>query len=356
VVVDSKGDVMREMLADIRTKIALGAYRNEEHVRLAIVARILSQLGWNIWDPMEVNCEFNPVPHEDKTRVDIALFSRPRVPDVFIETKPIGRIASVLRETETQVRNYNRDNTALFSIITDGCEWRFYLSRAGGKFSEKCFKIVDLRSDDLDDIQTSFFKFLQKAEIVSGNAEREANGYLRLGEKQRAMEDMLPQAKRAILEPPYPSLPCALQKMLSENGIAVSIDEAEAFIIEMRNRPSCVDEPGDEQVAMGSPEIAGAEHMQQTDLIPYIIAVLKDHGGRARKELVDRQVYAALEVEFRKPWYQETVALGIPRWQHSIAWAKERAKRDDLIKSPKESGRGYWELTESGRRYNASVH
>jgi hypothetical protein len=94
--------------------------------------------------------------------VDIALFSKPRLPDVFIETKPLGRITTNLPETETQLRNYNRDNTALFSIITDGRVWRFYLSRAGGKFSEKCFKVIDLQGDDLDDIQISFSKFHHK--------------------------------------------------------------------------------------------------------------------------------------------------------------------------------------------------
>ncbi len=223
---------MRETLIDIRGKIASGAYRNEEHVRLAIVVRILSQLGWNIWDPMEVNCEFNPVPEEDRTRVDIALFSKPRVPDVFIETKPLGKMANGLPATERQLRNYNRDNTALFSVITDGRVWRLYLSRTGGKFSDKCFKVISLQDDDIDEIESSFSKFLRKEEIVSGNAEAEAAGYLQLNEKQRAMEDILPQARKASMEPPYPRFPDALVSLLAEEGFQVSVDEAEKFIME----------------------------------------------------------------------------------------------------------------------------
>jgi len=31
-------------------------------------------------------------------------------------------------------------------------------------------------------------------------------------------------------------------------------------------------------------------------------------------------------------------------WKHFVAWAKERAKHRGLIKYPKDSGRGYWEL------------
>jgi len=51
--------------------------------------------------------------------------------------------------------------------------------------------------------------------------------------------------------------------------------------------------------------------------------------------------------EFEKPYYNETVSHGVPRWKHHIAWAKERAKqRQGFIKSARESGRGIWELTD----------
>ncbi|GAI53783.1 unnamed protein product, partial [marine sediment metagenome] len=46
----------------------------------------------------------------------------------------------------------------------------------------------------------------------------------------------------------------------------------------------------------------------------------------------------------QQPYYQELVSNGVPRWQHNLAWAKERAKKKGLIKPPDESGRGYWEL------------
>jgi len=227
---------MRETLNDIIQKMKSGVYKNEEHIRLAVVARVLSQLGWNIWDPSEVNCEFNPVPHEDKTRVDIALFSMARKLDVFIEVKPLGKIRANLAESEMQLRNYNRDNTAPFSVITDGQIWRFYLSQAGGKFSEKCFKVIDLLDDDLDDIQISFSKFLHKQEISNGNAVQEATNYLRLTEKQRIMEDMLPRAKKLTLEPPYPRLPEVLVSLVAEMGIPITVGEAETFIEESKGK------------------------------------------------------------------------------------------------------------------------
>ena len=65
---------MDEIIKDIQEKLRNNYYLNEEHVRLSLVARILQSLGWDIWNPKETNCEFIVAPHEDKTRVDIALF------------------------------------------------------------------------------------------------------------------------------------------------------------------------------------------------------------------------------------------------------------------------------------------
>ncbi|MBC8469905.1 MAG: type I restriction enzyme HsdR N-terminal domain-containing protein [Planctomycetes bacterium] len=228
---------MKDTISDICQKIANSAYKNEEHVRLSLVARVLQKLGWNIWDPCEVNSEYNATPHEDSTRVDIALFLTPRRPDVFIEVKAIGKITSdSLQRAELQLRDYNRDNTASFSIITDGRIWRFYLSQSGGKFKEKCFKVVDLLTDDLDGIEVSLCTFLKKSEIENGNAFREAQKYRKLNDKQRAMEDSLPQARRVILEPPYPSLPDALIELVAEEGFTINVEEAQEFIKVTANR------------------------------------------------------------------------------------------------------------------------
>ena len=134
------------------------------------------------------------------------------------------------------MRDYNRDNTASFSIITDGQIWRFYLSQSGGKFSEKCFKVVDLLTDDLDGIEVSLCTFLKKSEIENGNAVREAHKYLRLTEKQRVMEDLLPQARKLILEPPYPSLPDALIELVAEEGFTINVEDAQDFIKATVNR------------------------------------------------------------------------------------------------------------------------
>ncbi len=98
------------------------------------------------------------------------------------------------------------------------------------------------------------------------------------------------------------------------------------------------------------PSIHEGEKISQNDLIRIIVKVLQELGGRASKKQVDKKIYQLYENVFKEPYYQETVSNNTPRWRHNIAWAKERAKHAGLIKNPDDSGRGYWELTESGRR------
>ena len=80
--------------------------------------------------------------------------------------------------------------------------------------------------------------------------------------------------------------------------------------------------------------------------------VIGSFGGVAEKNDVDARIYKILEDEFSDHICHETVAHNVPRWQHDIAWAKERAKQiHGYVKSAEESGRGIWELTEEGKKY-----
>lgn len=231
-----EGETVRDILLDIRQKLKDSAYSNEEHVRLSLVCRILHRLGWNLWNPQEVNSEFKVLPQEDSSRVDLALFLTPYLPEVFIEIKSVGKLTGNIGKIEHQLRDYNRNNTALFTIITDGQNWRFYYSQTGGEFSQKRFKTLDILEDDIDGLVSSFEMFLSKEKVGNGNAELEAQKYLQLSRKQRVMEDVLPEAKRLVNEPPFPTLPQAVVNLAKDAGQTVSVEEASRFIKESANR------------------------------------------------------------------------------------------------------------------------
>lgn len=227
---------MEATLNEPRSLFGRGAFKNEQHIRVCVVCRILQELGWNIWNPTEVDLEFACAPDEDSTKVDLSLRCTPLKPDVFIETKSVGQIRNRLADVERQLRDYNRNNTAMFSIITDGAEWRFYYSQTGGEFSQKCFKVLNLLREPVEDVQTHFKALLQKSEVQNRNAERQAIAYLRLTQKQRLMEDLLPEARRKALESPFPPLPKALVDLVTEQGVEVTIEEAVTFISEFQER------------------------------------------------------------------------------------------------------------------------
>ncbi len=98
------------------------------------------------------------------------------------------------------------------------------------------------------------------------------------------------------------------------------------------------------------------EKVTQDQLIPIIIKVLGEFGGKATKQQVEEKIYQLFHRKFENSYYQKKVSHGVPRWKHNIAFAKERAKQlHGYIKNPKESGRGYWELTEEGERYYEKI-
>jgi hypothetical protein len=358
---------MKTVLEDIKGKIARAVYRNEEHVRVCIVLRILQALGWDIWNPTEVNSEFPVLPNEDQTRIDVALFLTPHEPSVFIEVKALGKLEGVLTQVERQLRGYNRDNTAWFSIITDGQIWRFYHSQSGGEFAGKCFKILHLTEHNLDDLEQGFMGFLSRIAVETGNAGRDATTILQLTRKQRAMEEALPEARRRVLESPFPSLIDALIQVVAEARISISKDEAERFIREygaqrpapepVRPGPTRTQQDTEPETRIPSNE---REYPVHGDEIPMrwfdqaILSVLAGFGGRASAQDVNEKIKEMMRTEGKlTAYWTKREQGGVTRWAHRVA-----ARRYALVQRgclSDKAGRGIWELTERGRRESRSA-
>lgn len=230
---------MLDTLLDIRQRLRNKDYHNEEHVRLALVARLVQQLGWDIWNPREVYAEFKATRKEDNTRVDLALFTHDfEATAIFIECKGVGGLAPDLAAVEKQLRDYNRDHTALFTLLTDGRHWRFYYSFTSGEFKDKLFCKIDLLTDDLDEVAGYFDTFLHRDNILNHSARHKAETYLTLGKKERAMQDVLPDAQKLVSQPPFPSLPQAMVQLLAAKILTISVAEAQDFLLGNSLRPA----------------------------------------------------------------------------------------------------------------------
>jgi hypothetical protein len=201
-------------------------------VRLSLVARVVQELGWDIWNPTEVFTEFKATKKEDHTRVDVALFTRDfEATAIFIECKGVGAFATDLAAVERQLRDYNRDHTALFTIITDGRHWRFYFSFTSGEFKDKLFCKFDLQQDGLEEVAGYLDTFLRRENITNHSARHKAEAYLMLGKKERAMQDVLPDAQKLVSQPPFPSLPEAMVQLLAAKVLTITPAEAQAFLM-----------------------------------------------------------------------------------------------------------------------------
>lgn len=258
---------LRQALDDIKNKLSNSRFQNEEHVRLSLVARILHLLGWDIWNPSEVNTEFVTAPDEDRTKVDVALFAYPNYPSVLIEVKAVGKMVgtNVLSGIELQMRNYNRDITAPFSIITDGREWRFYYVKGEGTFSQKLFQKLDLISDNAFHLEQKLEVSLSRGEIVNGNAEKIAKQKLRVTQKQVVMSESLSEAELRTKREPYPSLPTAVKEVVAEKGIEISIEEAVAFLRALDNEnPTPVYIPYTPSLTQSAEQTTGLEPLIPT--------------------------------------------------------------------------------------------
>ena len=131
------------------------------------------------------------------------------------------------------------------------------------------------------------------------------------------------------------------EDLLSRDSIGeVQIRAYEEFI---KNASSSYDD-FDNTTKLSSGPIPDRK-ITENELIPHIIDVLRKHDGKARKTVVEEEIYIKFQIIFEQPWYQQTISNDVPRWKHFIAWAKEKAKHRGLIKYPNESGVGLWELT-----------
>jgi hypothetical protein len=102
------------MLHEIKQRLLQNAYKNEVHIRVQVVCRVLEHIGWNIWNPQEVYLEYPTDPLQNSKRVDVSLLHGNSQPIIYIEVKQPGMVDQNLSDIERQLSEYNRNNNAMF--------------------------------------------------------------------------------------------------------------------------------------------------------------------------------------------------------------------------------------------------
>ncbi len=158
---------MQALIADIRARLAQGAYVNEAAVSHGIVTPILNALGWNSADPDQLVPEYSA----GRGRVDFALLGRGRKPVVFIEVKGVGLAV----DAEQQVFEYAFHQGVRLCVLTDGREWSFFLPAGLGKYEER--RLYRLQLDDREpaECEAILDRYLGQAPVRSGQAFADAH-------------------------------------------------------------------------------------------------------------------------------------------------------------------------------------
>lgn len=339
-------DQLKSFIETLRTNPRLNAF-DEAATKQAIILPLLHQLGWNTYNIDEVTPEFSV----ENRRVDYSLRLN-NTNEVFLEVKKAGEDLEGFQE---QLLDYSFRQGVELAILTNGKTWWFYLPTKKGDWKTRKFYTIDIIQQEPQDVAQRFTDLLSKNNVQTSKALQHAESIYKGKQKKKLIEETMPEAWNKIITEPDSLLIDLLSETVEKIcGFKPEIDETILFLktYEGRFLVSPEEAPAEEPLKpKPKPRpIPEGKKISQDDLIPHIVKVLQKYGGRARKDQIEDEIYQMFKDIFKDPWYQETVANGVPRWQHNIAWAKERAKRKELIKRPEDSGRGYWELTTSGMK------
>ncbi len=327
----------------------------ETAAKSGIIEPILRMLGWDTSIASEeVVLEYSV----EGGRVDYCLRAT-KSTEVFLEAK---KPSEDLDNHQDQLLQYSFRQGVTLAVLSNGITWSFYLPLNQGNWATRRFYTIDIVEQDSGEVASRFIDFLSREKVASGDAVRNANQLLQGIRKQQIIEETIPEAWNKITAEPDPKLAELLIELTNKLcGFQPSTEDIGKFFHQYGDRFLLL--PEDEVVdptpisatlpplkTTKAVPIQDNRKISQDQLIPYIVKILKQHGGGATKDTIETEIFNMFQSTFEHPWYQELVSYGVPRWQHNIAWARERAKRRGIIKPPGPQGRGFWELTDDGKK------
>ena len=179
-------------IADIGRKLREGRFPNEQSISQGIVLRILSDLGWDVYDTNVVWPEFST----GEGRVDFALCSPPAKPKCFVEVKQPGKAEDGVK----QALEYAFHTGAQFVTLTDGQTWSFYLPAEQGSYEDRRVFKLDLFERTDQESSEILQRYLERERLASGKALETARKEYRNKHRRSAARQEIPTAWNEIVE------------------------------------------------------------------------------------------------------------------------------------------------------------
>lgn len=206
-----------------------GLLTSEAQVSHSVIVPILRALDWDSTNPAELVPEYSvPGYTEGQGRVDFALLKTGR-PLVFIEAKKPNGLSDA---GVSQLFNYANNQGVPLLVLTDGSEWRFYLSMAAGLPDERRFYRAELYGGEkISEIARHFDLYLSKNQVHSGNARRVAEDFHTNTQSKVEAKNLIPEVWLSLLQEPDDTLRDLLIEVVEKKcGTRPDFDDVSEFL------------------------------------------------------------------------------------------------------------------------------
>lgn len=148
-----------EFVESVKSNKRIGSL-DEASTKQALVIRLLSLLGWDIFNVEEVKPDLSVKSH----RVDYALRIN-KMDKVFIDVKKVG---DELAPRQKQLVGCALQEGVKLAVLTNGVLWWFFLTFSEGPTERKRFCVIDLQKQNPRDAAAPFVELLARKNVVSG--------------------------------------------------------------------------------------------------------------------------------------------------------------------------------------------
>ena len=180
---------IQSFIKDLKSNKKLSSF-DEASTKQAVVLRMLSFLGWDIFNVDEVCPDYAA----NSSHVSYAL----RTGDtnkIFVEVKKIGE---KLDNHQKKFVDIASGEGADIAVLTNGLTWWFYLSSSNGSWQQKWFYSVDFFTQEPDTFVPHLVDLLTMNKVSKGQALKTAKNLFR-DIKQKMAADFLPKAWNQII-------------------------------------------------------------------------------------------------------------------------------------------------------------
>lgn len=164
---------------------------DEAKTKQTIILKLLSILGWDIFNIDEVELEYEVAGKNVDYSLRTGNFNK-----VFIEVKRIGE---PLEKHQSQLLDYAFKEGVKLAILTNGEAWWFYLPLQEGSWEQRKFYSIDIMQQEPEDVSSKFIDFLSQENVSSDKAIQNAESIYKSQQKEVILKETFPKAWNKIV-------------------------------------------------------------------------------------------------------------------------------------------------------------